>query len=225
MIVIIDNLPASFPSATLEQMKKLFLASFVAYSIDKLIATFKLTPPTLTAAFIPTAADPYKKEDRGFVKEDRDGLTRKGFRVKDVDIKGKTKDELLDELKNIDIIFVGGGNVFYLLEKARESGFDQVVKGLVEKGVIYVGSSAGAVLACPDIEAVARLDDPSKAPSLKSTEGLGLVDFVVIPHHKNEKFSKGVEQILKECKGYKYKLIPIADQQAFVVKGNKYKIV
>ena len=99
-------------------MKRLFLASFVAYSIDKLIADFKLTPRDLTVAFIPTAADPYPEETRGFIQEDRDGLVQKGFRVKDVDIKNKTKAELLAELKDVGIIFVGGGNVFYLLEKA-----------------------------------------------------------------------------------------------------------
>ena len=81
------------------------------------------------------------------------------------------------------------------------------------------------MLACPDIEPVARLDDPSKAPNLKSTQGLNLVDFVVVPHYKNEKFNEGVEEILKNSKEYKYKLIPITDQQAVVVKGNKYNIV
>jgi len=125
----------------------------------------------------------------------------------------------------VPIIFVAGGNVFYLLEKAKESGFDKVAVELVEKGVIYVGSSAGAALAGPDIEPIKELDDPLEAQNLKSTRSLNLVDFVVIPHYRSERFNEGVEKILKNSKEYKYKLIPITDQQAVVVKGNKYNIV
>jgi len=125
-------------------MKKLFLASVVANTIEKFIEILLKSPDKLKVAFIPTAADPYK--DKWFIEEDRNKLKEKGFNVKDVDIKGKTEQELLQELKDTDIIFVAGGNTFYLLEKARESGFERIEKEFVEKGVIYVGSSAGATL-------------------------------------------------------------------------------
>ncbi|HEX7455932.1 MAG TPA: Type 1 glutamine amidotransferase-like domain-containing protein [Candidatus Nanoarchaeia archaeon] len=206
-------------------MKKLFLASFVAYSIDKLIAAFKLVPQNLTVAFVPTAGGTYPEEKRGFVAEDRGKLVEKGFKVKDVDLKGKTKDELMEESKGVDIIFVAGGNTFYLLEKAKESGFDELAKCLVGKGVIYVGSSAGAALAGPDIEPVGPLDDPSKAPNLKSTKGLGLVNFVILPHWGKEKFKERYEKVMKRYGKSGYKLIKITDEQAVVVEGNKYNIV
>jgi dipeptidase E len=206
-------------------MKRLFLASFVAYSIDKFIKSFKLTPKELTVAFVPTAGDTYEEKDRGFVVEDRGKLLEKDFKVKDVDIKGKTKEKLMEELKCVDIIFVGGGNTFYLLKKTRESGFDEAVKEKVEDGAIYVGSSAGAVLVGPDIEPVRAMDHPEKAPNLKSTKGLDLVDFVAVPHYKSKKFHDRVEKVLEKHKNYKDKLIPITDEQAVVVEGKKYKIV
>ncbi len=206
-------------------MKRLFLASFAAYTLDKLIDNFNLTPKNLHLAFIPTAADPYPPEKKGFVKEERDALVQKGFKVRDVDINRKTKDKLEKELKDIDVVFVGGGNTFYLLEKTRESGFDEIVTRLVDKGVVYIGSSAGSVLAGPDIEPVSSLDDPEKAPNLASTKGLGLVDFVVVPHLENEKFDAEAKEILSKYKDYKHKLIPISDQQSVVVEGNKYDIV
>lgn len=204
-------------------MKKLFLASVVANTIDKLIGTLDELPDKLTVAFIPTAADPY--EDKWFVDEDRNKLKEKGFNVKDVDIKGKTEQELLQELKDADIIFVAGGNTFYLLEKARESGFDKTAKEFVEKGVIYVGSSAGATLAGPNIEPVKPFDNPAEAPGLKSFEGLNLVDFIILPHFGEEKYKQKYEEIVREYSEKGYKLITLTDNQAVIVEGHKYKIV
>lgn len=202
-------------------MKKLFLASIVSNIIEELLEILPKPANELTVAFIPTAADPYK--DKWFVEDDRNKLKEKSFNLKDVDIKGKAKQELEDDLKDIDIIFVAGGNTFYLLEKARESGFDEIVKELVQKGVIYVGSSAGATFVCPTIEPVKTLDDPSKAPSLKSFEGLNLVDFVVLPHLGRENKEK-YEKIMREYEG-RYKIIPLTDNQAVVVEGSEYQIV
>ena len=204
-------------------MKKLFLASVVANTIDKLIETLDELPNKLTVAFIPTAADPYK--DKWFIEEDRNKLKEKGFNVKDVDIKGKTEQELLQELKDADIIFVAGGNTFYLLEKARESGFDKAAKEFLEKGVIYVGSSAGATLAGPNIEPVKPFDNPSKAPSLTSFEGLNLVDFIILPHFGEEKRRQKYEEIIREYSEKGYKLIALTDNQAVIVEGHEYKIV
>ncbi len=203
-------------------MKRLFLASVVANTIEKLIEFLPRSPEQLTVAFITTAADPY--EDKWFIEEDRNSLKEKGFNVRDIDIKNKTRQELLDELKDNDIIFVAGGNTFYLLQKARESGFDKITKEFVKKGIIYVGSSAGATFAGPDIEPIKTLDDPSKAPLLKSFEGLNLVDFIVLPHFGEEKYKKKYEKIIKEY-GAQYTLIPLTNNQAIVVENNGYKMV
>ena len=204
-------------------MKKLFLASIVSNTIEKLIEILPKPPDKLTVAFIPTAADLY--EDKSFVVEDRNKLKEKGFNVKDVDIKEKTKQELAEELKDVDIIFVAGGNTFYLLEKAKESGFGEITKELVQKGIIYVGSSAGATFVCPTIEPIKTLDDPSKALLLKSFEGLNLVDFVVLPHFGKEKYKSKYESIIREYSDKGYKLITLTDDQAVVVEGDEYKIV
>jgi dipeptidase E len=203
-------------------MKKLFLASVMPYTIDKLIKFLSKPPQKLKIAFIPTAADPY--EDKWFIKEDRDEFIKKRFQIKDVDINGKTESELFKEMKDIDIIFVGGGNTFYLLQKAKESGFDKIVKKLIPKGVIYVGASAGADLVCPTIEPVKPFDDLSEAPGLKSFKGLNLVDFIVLPHF-DKKNKLVCEKIIKEYGKKGYRVIPITDQQAIIVNGDKYKIV
>jgi dipeptidase E len=203
-------------------MKKLFLASIMPLTIEKLIKFLPKPPQELKIAFIPTAADPY--EDKWFIKEDRDEFVRKGFQIKDVDINGKNEQKLFKELGDVDIIFVGGGNTFYLLQKTRESGFDRVVKKLITKGIIYVGASAGANLACPTIEPIKPFDDPGKASELKTFEGLNLVDFIVLPHFDN-KNKKICEKIIKEYGRKGRKVIPITDKQAIMVSGDNHRVI
>ncbi|MBI2405809.1 Type 1 glutamine amidotransferase-like domain-containing protein [Candidatus Microgenomates bacterium] len=202
---------------------RLFLASVASKSLDKAANLFPNKPRNQTrVAFIPTAANPYK--DKWFVKEDRNKLVEVGFDVFDVDIKDKTKRELGEELRNIDIIFVAGGNTFYLLDKVQKSGFDKVVKRLVfGERVLYIGSSAGATLAGPDIKPVELLDDPSAAPDLQSTEGLNLVNFVVLPHYGDKKYEDKFQKIIEEY-GNKYELIKITNEQAVFVEGSDYYI-
>ena len=147
-----------------------------------------------------------------------------GFKLTEVGLKDKKKDDLLGMLQKVDIIYVAGGNTFYLLEKVRESGFDQVLPILLDRGIIYAGESAGAVLACPTIEPIKFMDEPSKAPNLKSFEGLGLVDFVVLPHYGAE-FSEAVFEQLKAEYGNKgFKLIPLTNDQSIIVENDSYII-
>lgn len=204
--------------------QRLFLASFAAKSLDKALNLLPNKPKNqIRVAFVPTAADTYK--DKWFVKEDRDKLEEMGFDIFDLDIKDKEKAELEEKLRNVDIIFVAGGNTFYLLDKVRESGFDEIVKRLVfGERVLYIGSSAGAVLACPDIKPIELLDDPSAVPNLKSTKGLNLVDFVVLPHYGDKKYEEKFKKIVDEYQD-KYTLIKLTNEQAVIVEGENYSIV
>ena len=176
----------------------------------------------LKVAFIPTAAGIY--EDKWFVIKDRKQLIDLGINVRDVDINGKTPQKVASELSGCDIIFVAGGNTFYLLQKIRESGVDQVIKKMVESGVIYIGSSAGSIVVGPSLEPIKASDDPSQAPQLKSFEGLGFVDFVVLPHSGKEKYLAKHNALAEEYKD-QYKLIPITDEQAIAVENGDFKII
>lgn len=180
-------------------------------------------PKNIKVAFITTAADLYT--DKWFVDKDRDAFIRRGFKVTDVDIKHKNERELFDMLSKYDLVVVAGGYVFYMLEKSLESGFDKVLNKLLAKGTVYVGGSAGAVLVGPSLLPVESLDDPSKAPLLKSFDGLGLVNFVVIPHSGEEKYKERYDKILEKFKHFKYKIIPITNKQAVEVVGDNYRIV
>ena len=202
-------------------MKKLYLTSS---KLDGLFNLLSNSPKQTSLAFIPTAGDPYV--DHSFVDEDRQKLLDLGFNLKDVDLKNIHLSELRKKLSDVDVVYVAGGNTFYLLEKALESGFEVVIKELIEKGVIYAGGSAGAVLAGPTIEPVDVFDDPKAAPHLKSFTGLGLVDFIVLPHYQSDEKYAGLHEKIREVWSRKgYTVILLTNDQAIQVIDGSYKII
>lgn len=85
------------------------------------------------------------------------------------------------DLDHADLLFVGGGNTFALLQQVRDHGFEEPVRQWVAAGGDYYGGSAGAVLATDSI-AIAAHADPDHVGLIDHT-GLGLVPGVgVLPH-------------------------------------------
>lgn len=82
-----------------------------------------------------------------------------------------------------------GGNTFWLAHHAQQSGFYALAKHLVtERGVLYVGRSAGAIVTGTTISTALwkGWDDPSIVP-LDTTDaadmaGMGLVQCSFFPH-------------------------------------------
>lgn len=190
---------------------KLFLTSIAAQSLDKIVPDLPKRPSELKVAFIPTAALKYEQ----WLDDDRKKFEELGFDVHIFDIKEKTESEIRSFLSGVDIIFVSGGNTFWLLEKARKSGFDKVLRELSKSNKIYIGSSAGSIIVGPNIEPIKSFDDPSAA-NLDSYDAIGLVDFVVLPHWGKDKYKEKQAAVVKEY-GHKYKLKPIKDGEMVVV--------
>ena len=201
---------------------KLLLTSVAAETLDYLKELTSKKPEECKVIFIPTAADPYK--DKGFVDKDRKKLVELGYNVEDFDLKGKDKNQLLDKFKDSDIIFIAGGNTFYLLYYIKKSGFDKIVRKLLDNGKVYVGSSAGAIITGPSIEPIKLMDNPEKAQNLKSFEALNLVDFILLPHMDSEKYGPKCKKAIKEY-GDKFKFLPIKDKQAVIVKDDSVRVV
>lgn len=204
-------------------MRKLFLASYAAFTLDLIEEWLPRKATELRAAFIATAADPYL--DRGFVEVDRTKLIEMGFFVVDIDLKNKKLDDLKKELENIDLILMAGGNTFYLLDHIRKSGFDKLLPTLLDKGVIYVGSSAGSLVCCSTIESAKRFDDPNLAPDLENYDGLGFFDKAIIPHAQKEKYFERIEATKKEMQEKGQEIIILTDDEAIMVMDEKAKKV
>ncbi|MCX6731102.1 MAG: Type 1 glutamine amidotransferase-like domain-containing protein [Candidatus Roizmanbacteria bacterium] len=202
-------------------MKTLFLASYFAFVSDLLLPLLPKKPNELRLAFIPTAADPYKIKP--WFYGDKMKLKLMGFNMIDVDIKNKTKEQLITLLKDIDVIFVSGGNTYYLLEKAQESGFLEIGRELVEGGVLYIGSSAGSALACPTIEHIEDFDDKS-ITCITDFKGLGFTRKLILPHFGEEKYKSKFENIIERWISKKYEVLPLRNNQALVIQGDKEEV-
>lgn len=201
-------------------MVKLYLASSIADS-GRHIAK-KIKPKK--AAFIFTAGE--LEKDKRWIDEDRNGFNKAGIKTFDYTLTGKTGKDLERDLGGCDLIHVNGGNTFYLLLQAKKSGFDKFIKRQVNKGVIYTGSSAGSMIAAPDIAITKRLENRTYAKFLPDTRGFNLVDFVIFPHwgsplFKDIFFSQRLRQSYK--KGYK--IILLNDNQYVEVTDGNYKII
>lgn len=204
-------------------MKKLFLASFASVSLDLITELLSKPPTELKVAYIPTAGDLY--QEKFFVEADKEKLLSMGFSVIRVDLKNKKIHELRSELQDIDLILVAGGNTFYLMDQIKKSGFDVLLPELLERGVIYIGSSAGSIICCPTLEGGKRFDDFTAAPDLANFDGMNLLHSVIIPHAQKEKYRDRITLAQTELKEMGYETLALTDDEAIIVNGEEVKKV
>lgn len=150
------------------------------------------------------------------------GLHSLGFAKFDlVDVAAIEKQYWLPRLRAADVIFVLGGNTYYLLDEVRKSGLADELPKLLDSR-IFVGDSAGSILVTPTID-VAEIDDGDEnIVSLKDTSGLGLVDFEVSPHTPEDVSLKANEDYAKTIGN---KLIAYDNKMAVKVDGDKIEMV
>ena len=103
-------------------------------------------------------------------------------------------DEILSAISQCDVIYVSGGNTFYLLNELRKSRAAQAIKDAVKAGKIYVGESAGAIAAAVDTRYATLMDENSA--KMSDFTGLNLVDFCVVPHFGCEPFTEATREIM-----------------------------
>lgn len=82
-------------------------------------------------------------------------------------------------IKEAESIAVGGGNTFHLVYKLHQLGLMNAIKVQVEKGIPYMGWSAGSNVACPSLRTTN--DMPIVEPA--SFDCTGLVPFQINPHY------------------------------------------
>ncbi len=200
----------------------LYLTSSANKTLKELVPFLPKPPQAMTVAFIPTAGDLY--EDKPWQEADRERLKEIGFTVVDVDIKEIKGDVLRKKLEAVDVIFVAGGNTSYLLEQAQQSNFLEIARQLVRDGKIYIGSSAGSMLAGPNLELDKMYDDGEFGKELASYDALGLVDFVVLPHADNPAQEPYTKKVLERYNDI-CKLKLLNDNQALFVTDNETKLI
>jgi len=139
------------------------------------------------------------------------------YYFEDIDIKDKSKDELLNFFKDKNIIHIEGGNTFYLLKAIRETGFDEILKELLNEGKIYIGTSAGAYIMCPTVDVADWNDETVDRFGVNDFTALNYVPFVLKVHYKDE----ARESIKRKMKTLKYPLRILRDGQGIFIENGK----
>jgi dipeptidase E len=140
------------------------------------------------------------------------------FTVTELDIEHATRAEMQKAINDTDIVYIAGGNTFHLLKQLRVSGFDKLLTAYVDTGGMYIGASAGALVAGADIAPISAMDEPEKS-DLSSTRALGFVDIIPIPH-TNENTKKDLLTTVDNPE-----LVFLTDDKAILVEDDTWQVV
>jgi len=109
-------------------------------------------PKNIRVAFIPTASR--TEEELFYARESKNELLDLG--IVDIVEFGLESNLSTDAFSNYDVIYVCGGNTYYLLKMIYQSGFDEAIKNF---SGLYVGVSAGSIVVGPSIEVAGPWDE------------------------------------------------------------------
>jgi len=200
-------------------MKTLILASS-----GNLIAANNLNhflPKPLSEAkilYVTTASK--KVNDSSYVERTRQKMDELNFSYTEFDIVGKSEEELKKALSDSDILYVEGGNTFYLLQAVRDTGFEKIVKEAIENGLVYWGVSAAAYIACPSI-IMATWSDRFDRCGVTDWTAMNLVPFLIKAHYAPDMLAT----LKEKSKNLELPLRVLNDEQAVLVKDGEIQLI
>ena len=141
--------------------------------------------------------------------------------VEEIDIAGMSQDEVRTALQDKEVVYVEWGNAFYLLKCLRESGFAEVIDELIQQGVVYIWSSAGAYIMTPSIIPSTWSSAWFDRCGITDYSWLSYVPFIIKAHYISEKHQKLVEL----TRNLDTPVRALADGQAVLVKDDDIRVI
>ncbi len=153
-------------------------------------------------------------------------LEEVGLDIEIVDLRKyfNKQSELEKKLAAFGVIWVRGGNLFVLRQAMKLSGFDSILKNLVKKGnILYGGYSAGVCILAATLEGMNLVDDPTAKPYGDQSEviwdGLGILNYSVIPHYKSDHpESENAEKAVEYMKENKIPFKTLKDGEVIIIE-------
>ena len=179
---------------------------------DTFLSLLNKSTGQIHVVFIPTASR--TEHELRYVEESRQELVDLG--ITNITTLSLDRKVTAEEINSADAIYVCGGNTFYLLQKIRESGLDQLLPSF---GGLYVGVSAGSIVVGPNIEVSGPWDENDV--NLSDTTGIKIVDFAVVPHYQRK--DQAIVENLKSRADYE--IMELTDNQAVLVENGERKII
>ncbi len=183
-------------------------------------------PEEIKLSFVPTAANLYNGGKSWFIK-DLANIDKYDFAEIDiVDISALPKKLWKPRLEKADIIFVEGGDPFYLMGWIKKTGLDKLLPELL-KTRIYVGSSSGGIVLGQKIPEKCRELYESDPQNQGNIDGLGIVNLTFLSHYYEEGFPLTLtnEVATELAKELGTEIYAIDDQTAIVINGDHLKVV
>ena len=203
-------------------LKNMILTSSLYESIELVKKFLDKNTESKKILFIPTATnvDEYKK----YIYLTQKAFEDFGYEVENFDVSIFSEEIAKEKLSQAKTVFISGGNTFYLLQELKRKNLTSYLKERIENGLLYIGESAGSVIAAPDIEYASIVDDKTLATELNDYAGLNLVDFYIVPHFEEEPFVESSRNTVELYKD-KLDLKLINNKEAILVENNNFTII
>lgn len=170
---------------------------------------------------------PRKQE---FLEHEMADMRSLGFQPQELDLrKFFGKDGLLEHMKQYDLVWFTGGNVFILAKAFRQSGFGAVVDELVKSDtLVYAGYSAAFCVLTNSLHGGELVDDKDATADGYEPgeiwEGMGLIDFYPIVHFRSDHpESDDVEKEFQYVVDNKISHKTFRDGDVYLVDGTEQK--
>lgn len=204
----------------------------IAKALEELVGK---QPKDIKVAFIPTAANPDRSEKDWLIR-DLYRLVERGYYVDIVELAALTPENLKAALEPADVIFLGGGNTFYLSYWIHKSGLNEMLPELLENRV-YAGISAGSMVAGASLALSSQaLNNPEafKNENYKeigpvgesSGKTLKFADLIFRPHLNSRFFTTVNIGLLEEkTKNLNAKVYALDDNSALKITDGNIDVV
>lgn len=203
-------------------MIELFLTSDVKAVAKDISQKLHTRTGNMRTAFITT---PIEKEDGDLEwhKQNKASMINAGFDIFEYTIAGKNFEDLKKDLKDVDIVYVEGGSLVHMMNQVRLSGFDVFIREFILNGGKYIGTSTGSFIMAEDTAPGLSLE--TYLEDNFNTNGIGLVNFLVMPHWGSDEFQESYERMPRHAYNMTTPMVILTNTQYVWVKDNSIRII
>lgn len=174
-------------------------------------------------AVIPTAMEK-DKDHQQWLEETENKLSEYGL---DCDFFYFGQDEN-EKLYSYDIVYICGGNVFYLMQMIKQCCAEDVLRNIAKEKVV-VGVSAGSLIMQKDLQLIRDLiPKMNKRVKLKDLTALDITNNIEHLPHKT-RYIGIIDAFEKRVKTYErkvgHKVICLEDGQGIIIDSDSHKII
>ena len=174
-------------------------------------------------AIIPTAMEKEKDRDE-WLAQTADKLSAYGLECEFFYF-GQNENQQLD---NYDVIYICGGNVFYLIQMIKQCCAEDTLRKAVKEKVV-VGVSAGSLIMQKDLELIRDLiPRMNKRVKLKDLTALDVTNGIEHLPHKT-RYIGIIDAFEKRVKTYErkvgHKVVCLEDGQGIIIDGESHKVI